>query len=186
MLLPTTPRRVYLQSFWLIVCLTVALCLAGALAFHVDALWVGGGLVLVGLVGVVGFQVPAIAAGPYKLWAGTVDLYCRGARLAVKVACFFIVFVLVGRTKSGLRFDRPHAGSSVWQRRDTLSANTYRQESESEDASAGSTTWLSSYAAWCRASGNRWALLLLPYLFLLNLLEPEQDRTLPANIYTLF
>ena len=182
----TQIRRAYVRSFWLTASLLAAIGSAGALVPRVGLPWIAAGIVVSIAIAALGFYAPLIAKGPCKLWMRSVDLYCRVTRLAVKAICFFVVFVLVGRTKSSLLLARPVGGGSVWHKRDTLTASTYPYESENITEKVGPLTWRSAYMSWCHASGNRWAVLLLPYLLLLDLLEPEQERALPANIYTLF
>ena len=48
------------------------------------------------------------------------------------------------------------------------------------------TRYISNRSIWARRTGNWWAIVLLPFLFLLSVLADDDTKTLPAHIYTLF
>lgn len=186
MVVPVHPRRAWLQSFWIVTCSTSGFFVGGLLAVQLGSMWLAAGLLAGGLLSYIGFLFPAVTLGPYRLWFRILDLYCRVVRLAVKVVCFFVIFVIVGRRKSSLCVDRPTDKASIWLPRTTLPSANYPHEYEGEIGPARLRSWVSVYAAWARSSGNGWAITLLPFLLLLSLLEPEQERAFPAGIYTLF
>ncbi|HXF93351.1 MAG TPA: hypothetical protein VNK46_11395 [Nitrospiraceae bacterium] len=186
MLLPLHPRRAWLQSFWIVMCSMIGLLAGGCLAARLGTPWIATGVLAGVLLSYLGFLVPTVARGPYRLWFRVTDLYFRIVRLAVKAACFFLIFVIVGRRKSSLLFDRPTEMASIWGPRNTLPDANYPHEYEGETGGAKPRAWVSVYLSWARSTGNGWAIGLLPFLLLLSLLEPEQERVFPAGIYTLF
>lgn len=186
MLVPSHPRRAWLQSFWIVACSMSGFLVGGLLAARLGSIWIAAGVLAGGLLSYIGFLFPAVTLGPYRLWFRISDLYFRVVRLAVKAVCFFVIFVIVGRRKSSLLFDRPTEMASIWLPRNTLPDANYPHEYEGEIGPARPRSWVSVYAAWARSSGNGWAISLLPFLLLLALLEPEQERVFPAGIYTLF
>jgi hypothetical protein len=185
-LLPVHPRRAWLQSFWIVMCLAGGFLLGGILAGRLGLAWfwlgaaAGCGLIPIGVIR------PAVAKAPYRLWFRIADLYSRVVRLAVKAVMFFVIFVIVGGRRSSLRLDRPTEMPSMWLPRTTLSSENYPHEHESGGGSSAPRSWTAVYGSWARSSGNGWAIALLPFLLLLSVLEPEQERTVPAGIYTLF
>ncbi len=186
MLLPLHPRRAWLQSFWIVMCSMIGLLAGGCLAVRLGIPWIAAGVLAGALLSAIGFLVPTVARGPYRLWFRVTDFYFRMVRLAVKTVCYFVVFVVVGRRKSSLLCDRPTAMASIWVPRHTLPVTNYPHEYEGETREVKQRPWVSVYLSWARSTGHGWAISLLPFLLLLSVLEPEQERAFPAGIYTLF
>ncbi len=186
MFIPLHPRRAWLQGFWIVMCVMNGLLIGVLLALQWGAMWMTMGVLAGALLSSIGFLVPTVIRGPYRLWFRVTDFYFRIVRLAVKAVCYFVVFVVVGCTKSSLLFERPTAMATIWVPRCTLPVTNYPHEYEGETGGAKPRPWVSVYLSWARSSGNGWAIVLLPFLLLLSVLEPEQERFFPAGIYTLF
>lgn len=129
---------------------------------------------------------PQIAKVPYRLWSRVADFYVRVARLAVKVICFFLVFVTVRRGGSSLTVSRAAFTQSMWLERGTVSRTNYAHEYEGTSQESSASTWTTTFVSWAKESGNFWAITLLPFLMLLSALEADEECAFPPNIYTLF
>jgi hypothetical protein len=99
--------------------------------------------------------------------------------------CFFLVFVAVGRTATRRTVASPISGSA-WIPRTALPRDAYSMPFASPSPDAASGAWMADYVRWARATDNRWALSLLPYLAVLRLLGGDDRKSPERNIYTLF
>ncbi len=142
-------------------------------------------LFMVGMVtlAMVGYRYPTLAKRPYAVMYRGFEQYCRLLRLCLKLACFS-VFVVVGRAGSTLPL-QPRTGWSMWIPRCSTPPDVFESEFEGKH-DLGSTSWIATYVTWARRTGNGWAIMLLPFLTLLSALEPDEERSFPPNIYTLF
>ena len=99
--------------------------------------------------------------------------------------CFYVIVVAVGRSGASLRLARPDSGQSLWVRRqDPLGART--ASNGSSPRMNTSKSWIRNFLKWSARSSNLWACGVLPFLVLISALDPEQDNTVPKEIYTLF
>jgi hypothetical protein len=141
---------------------------------------IGTGLVAVGLI------MPEWVRPLYAIWNKVARRVASVTRLALMGICYFVVFVVVAQ--GGARFARKRPGSmqTTWiPRRNQAEAvaSSFSSESLKDPAERG---WATAYFIWARRTGNWWAIILLPFLFLLSVLADDDKETLPAHIYTLF
>ena len=181
--LPAPPRRAHLRSFWVALCtmlgISASVCMCILALPHPLAIPAGTIVCLVA----VGLVMTEWIRPLYGAWNWGARLVARGTRLLLMSICFFIVFAAVGL--AGARFDRALSMSpaSSWVRRRTQDG----EENLSPFAEKpNGTMQMNAYLHWARSSGNLWAVVLLPFLFLLSVLAEDEDDTLPAYVYTLF
>jgi len=94
--------------------------------------------------------------------------------------CLGIVFVVVGRAGSRFRFSDT-ASSSEW-----LAVQHAALPASERLRLQKRPRWIRSYVSWAVQSGNGWAVVLVPFLWLLRMFAVEQQQGTHANIYTLF
>ena len=185
-ILPTTPRRAWLMSFWLAICILSGLLFAALTSLLVSPRWFGLG-VIVGLgLALPGFLRPQAISILYNVWNRLARTFARAGRLSVMGICFYVILAAVGRTGSSLRLDRPTAGKSLWVPRTTLAPRAYPHQYDNTTKDPRQRGWIATFLSWARESGNWWALPLLPFLVLLSTLDEDTHKIFPANIYTLF
>jgi len=179
--LPVEDRRVMVRSFWAVIsagfgwAVWVFLHLIG---FPLS--WAAGLLAMIGT-GLLVLVNERIVRRLYHAWNK------RIARPLGKIAteillriCLLIVFVAVGRAGSRFRFSEA-ANSSAW-----LAARHGSPPVGERLSLRKRPTWARSYVAWAVQSGNAWAIVLIPFLWLLRMFAVEQQHATQANIYTLF
>lgn len=186
MFLPIQPRRAYCQGFWIGLCFVVGAAMVVAAAAADKPGWLMG--IVVGVIAAagVGYWVPDLVRRPYAAWSLATEAYARIVRLLIKVICFFLVFVAVGRGGSELVLDRKSTRGSMWVPRGVTPREHFAQDYEGAGDNSSERAWIGSYIRWAKNSGNLWAVMLLPFLVLLSVFEPEEERSFPDNIYTLF
>ena len=187
MTLPVPLHRARLMSFWLVLCVACAI-LFGGIAWSCCSLgW--SAVVVVVMLGcaIIGLWSPRLIFRPYRLWNKLATILAYYARLWLMGICFYLVFVAVGQTGSSFPLGGPQTVSSRWVKRAP-------QVSSAPERGAGQTievsprqSWVRDFYTWTMKTGNWWALCLLPCLFVLALLESEEEESaFPASIYTLF
>lgn len=174
-------RRAFVTAFWLLV---VAVVMAsGSAAAYVAGLsyalaWGAGAAVLGVLPGL--FWEPWFEYGVWA-WNGVSRRVAAGLRAyALRVGYYAIVcpLALAGRSPE---FASPPSGASGWVTRHHGAAD---RAAYAGDPLASACRSLRAFA---RADGNRWALSLLPLVFLLSLVREEaQESAVPGNTYTLY
>ncbi len=179
------PRRACLRSFGLVVSFVVW-CLLGILsALAKSPLGVASGSVIVIVLVSLSILRPSWISIPYRLWNRLAYEFTRFARWWLIGVCFYVIFTIVGRSKSALWLARPN--TSVWESRENQPylAKCSRPGVTTEEFSEQSR--FTSFLAWAKRPDNWWTLCLLPFLVLLSALEIEQEqRDFPSNVYTLF
>ena len=185
-ILPSQPRRAWLVSFWLTICVFSGLILGAFLALFVSYWWSALGLILAFVMALPGLLRPEAISMPYDLWNRVSRTFARGARLLLMGICYNLIFVAVGWTGSSLKLSRSTSPGSLWQPRRSLSLTTYLNQYDSSAQALHSKSWVCTYLSWATHSHNWWALSLLPFLLLLSTFDEETQGTFPANIYTLF
>ena len=96
----------------------------------------------------------------------------------------YAVFVTAGRR--GLQKTGVVAQGSVWNPRVTLDPARYAALSARGGGADIPFQWRDEYMAWASDTGNRWAVLLLPFLLMLRFCSVPQERSAESHIYTLF
>lgn len=187
MMLPTSPNRIWLLSFWLIVSLLAGLTTGILLWVLVAPLWSGLGVILAAALAVIGLLRPQVIVRPYEVWNRLAGRFADFARLWVVGICFYTIFVAVGRTGAALKLARPGAETkSFWVSRETLAPSAYIYQYKPAARGTTQRRWIFNYLAWAVRSGNPWACCLLPFFILLRAFEIEEEGSFPSNIYTLY
>lgn len=187
MTLPFPPRKALLRSLWLVSNFVGALILGFIAAAVAGPVWIVpvAGLILVLVV--VGLRLEELHLKLHSVWnraAGRIRK--AGFRWTLYVS-HHLLLRAVG--PEGSRFDGGIDRSAMtgW----TPYAGTFDRggpESASGPIVEVTTTgWWRQYLEWARDAGNRWALLLFPFLILLAFFrEDAGSGSAPSNIYTLF
>jgi hypothetical protein len=183
--IPPARRYSILIGFWLALSL-----FAGITVGAILSLWISPALMILSLIGVPvlalpGLLWPQVAILPYVVWNKLAAEFARYSRAWLMAICFYVIVVAVGRTGASLRLSRPDSGQSLWvPRQDSTGArNGYERVVATEESSK---SWIRDFFKWSARSRNLWACGVLPFLILLSALDPEQDNTVPKEIYTLF
>ena len=181
LVLPFPPRRAQLRSFWLLACTSAIIVSGAAVTVIAGPLW---GLLSVGCVAmmaVAGFGSSEIQLKAYRLWNTWAG---RLQRVGYRWTLFLCHRMLAVIGPVGSRFDPASKGQSA-----ATSWSDYSQQA----AGPGPVdeiewqNWSREYRRWAREPGNRWGLLIWPFLLILSLFRPEEaNDAMPSNIYTLF
>jgi hypothetical protein len=187
MILPSSPNRLWLLSFWLAISLLVGIAVGIVLWVLASPAWSGLGVILTATLAMTGLLRPKVVTRPYELWNKLAGSYTRFARLWVARTCFYIIFVAVGWTGAALRLTHPSGDTkSFWMPRDTLPPEAYVYGHKKTPEGLTQRGWIYTLVSWAVGSRNLWACCLLPFLILLRALETEEKRNFPSNIYTLY
>ena len=185
--LPSQERRTLVRSFWFALSALAAVpWLALAWWFHAAEFAAAalGIAVLVCLVPIVhqdfGWRV-------YRAWNPRLvrPLASIAARVLMAI-CFFVVVVATSRAGSRLTLAAPGGAPTSWVPRSSLPRDAYRMLFDAGSPGGTSGAWISDYLRWARQTGNLWSVSLLPFLAVLRLLPPDEDKVSQGNIYTLF
>jgi hypothetical protein len=187
LILPASPRRAWLMSFWLVSSAASGVFVGLLSALLIAPAWIGTGVILAIAMAVPGLLWPRFVSQPYQAWNRLARYFARCARLALMGICYFVIFVAVGRAGSSLQLRRRSATPSLWLPRGTLASAAYFYQYDATAKGRPQTGWLRSYLSWALGSGNLWAVCLVPFLLLLKPLQADQDGSrFLTNIYTLF
>jgi hypothetical protein len=187
-ILPSGPRRKWLISFWLAISLVSGALCGAMFALLIAPRWfVLGGIVTL-VMAAPGLRRPQAAARPYQRWRRAARGYCRVACRVLTGLCFCTVFVVarVAGSSLGLALARPRPTRTMWTPRITHAPTAYAYQYNRAAPGSPRAGWLRPYLSWTVRSGHVWAVGLLPFLIMLKILEPGQEKGAPANIYTLF
>ena len=183
-LLPPHPQRAWLRSFWATVCILATIVL-GTLTWinRTELFWFAPAF---GILFAVGMISPRLLVWPYRAWNKLARFYAGYAEALIVRITFFTVCVPAGWAPSDLRVSRPPSEGTLWLSRGSrkpIDQPFPAQRSKGKRAEG----WVARYAAWAWQSGERWRLALLPFLYLLFLVQSsDEESTVPDNIYTLF
>jgi hypothetical protein len=184
-LLPYPPRCSWLVAFLASVSLTVAAWTSLLLYFVLGGVGVVLGIAAGLFFAACGFLSPQFLSLLYRAYNKVARVITAWAITWVSFVCYFVVFRTMSFFGSRLNVDPDARRKSTW-----APVNSVRTICGFEDvSSAGSRGWIGNYLSWCMQSKNLWALCLLPFLFLLSLVEPSSENktgTVPENIYTLY
>jgi hypothetical protein len=185
-ILPPGPRRKWLMSFWLAISLVSGALCGAMLAILIAPAWLAVGGIVALVVAVPGLRRPQTAARAYHKWRRAARSYCRVVGLVLTGICFYTVFVVARLAGSSLGLARPRAARTMWVPRTTLATTAYTHQYNRTTPGPPRGGWLRTYLAWTVRSGHVWAASLLPFLILLEIVEPDPEQRPTANIYTLF
>lgn len=190
LLLPTPADRASLRAFGVFVVIAVGVLATAGLLLVGRAPTLGGSAFVAAGVTVAGVAVvlrPRAVWPAYRGWNWLVRHATRVALRYVTAVCFFTVVVALTWTTPPRRFATAPSDSSMWFARGTQPPEGYRSLAH-DLTSVPSGSWTGPLRAWTRSSGHPEARMLLPFLWLLRVLDSEQARTGPAarHIYTLY
>ena len=181
--LPRKPDRLLLMSFWLT-------CSLGGGSLVAGGAWVGGstrwfevGAIATASLTVLGIAWPALISFAYRAWNRLARDYSRMARSPTIWICYHTLFVIAGRAGSTLELERP-LGRSLWVRKQTLPDSAYTSQDRVAARATGGGLW--SFVSWATRPAHLWAVCLIPYLFVLQTLTPQEEVDAPTDIYTLY
>jgi hypothetical protein len=186
MILLPLARPAYLKSF------SIAMGFLSGLLMTALSYWLDlGALFPLVAVLAIGFPLfgllwPTTMSLPYRLWNTAANYFARLARVYLIGICFYIILLTVGRARTSMKLSRPKLDESLWRAKKTLSPDTYPYEFAANGKYFTEKGWVRSYLCWARASGQIWALCLVPLLAMLSAVEIYRDRRFPAGVYTLF
>jgi len=180
--LPLSPRRSWLQAFWLVVVFAPGSLIA-LLADGSPRLYILLGTSVAG-VAWFGLRIPQVVIFVYRIWNRAARIFAKCATDWTMAVCFYIVFLAVGRAGSALSLTPNAPNKSTWIPR---SAGPLDASLSPENASAPG--WIRACALWAARTSNEWTYFLIPFFVLLSALgnEGEEEEALaPVGIYTLF
>jgi len=185
-ILPLEPRRKWLMSFWLAISLVSGALSGAMIAILIAPGWSAiGGLVAL-MMAVPGLRRPQTAMQAYQKWRRAARSYCRVVCLVLTGICFYTVVAVARFAGSSLRLARPRTTRTMWVPRTTLTATAYTHQYNRATSGSPRGGWLRTYLSWTARSGHVWAASLLPFLIMLEIVEPGPEQRATANIYTLF
>lgn len=188
-ILPTQyiARRAWLTSFWLVICASSGLLFVVLSVLLASPWWLGAGVILTVALALLGLLWSQAISLPYRAWNKLAMYFAWAGRLYLTGIYFFVMFVVVGQVRSSFKLGGAAAlGASGWVPRKPLAPAAYPSQYDVAISDSSHKGWVRTYLSWALHSGNFWAVFLLPFLILLNALEPDGKKTIPIGIYTLF
>jgi hypothetical protein len=183
---PYPPLQSWLKAFWVVITLVSGLTVGAFLSLSISGHWFLPALVLSLLMALPGLKWPQIASFPYRAWNKLAREFARLGQFWLLLVCFYIVFVVVGKSGSSLCLARPAPMESMWKPRRPR-APSFRGSAHGIIVEPESLGWASAFNSWAAQSGNAWAWFLWPFLMLLSAFHGEDEKSeVPANVYTLF
>ena len=143
-------------------------------------------LILAALATVIGFRFPPVIKGAYHLWRVLILYYVRLSRFWSLGVCFYLILGITGSTRANLLLQRPPANFSMWALWKTPEAVLYSRPVEISKSHSKNGYWFTSFLDWASHPRHVWAYSLLPFVILLRLIEGQQQKQFPSNIYTLY
>lgn len=192
LLLPSHSRRAWLRSFGLVLVALASALLGVALATLVARGSVDAVMALVAwalasmLAGTGAVMWPQLSARPYRWWNRVAEIYVHTTRFVLKHVCFWVILTPLRWTGAGLVLSRPGAGKTMWVPRRSLAPTSYGAQHDRGSTPPGRQGWIRAYMSWTSEFQNAWAVVLLPFLMVLERLEAEGDASVPTQTYTLF
>jgi hypothetical protein len=184
--LPSPRTRGSLIGFWVVVCSLTGLFLLLVLGRFMGRPVGVGTLALFAGLSLPILVFPGLAAFPYRLWHFVARRFSRFAERMLLWISFYVVAMPVGVLGGRLVLDRPSAGESLWLRRSTQKAETYPLQDYVLPEGFMKRKPVLELTVWMFRSQHYWAVGLLPFIYLISMLQVE-DRPAPtSNIYTLF
>lgn len=186
LVLPDRPTRVMLSSFGIVLSVALGLAIAlVALTLNVPHGWAWGPVGAASLA-VASWRWPERISWFYHRWRGAAQTVVRYATFALAGICFLILSV-AGRAGSQILWGKPRGPESGWVQKRALERNAYASESEFASLDLKRAAWVSRLFHWSRASGNRWALTLVPLLVVLSGIQRDpRGGGISETTYTLY
>ncbi len=179
------PRPVWLKSFGLVVSFGMGTVIAVLSSVLLSPIWFALGVVLTLVLGSISLLKPGWVSIPYRIWNRVSYEFARFVRWWLLVVCFYVIFTVVGRSKSALWLARPK--TSLWESRANHRHRANRSRPGVTTEESFKRGRFTPFLALAKQPDNWWALCLLPFLVFLSILEIEHEqRDVPSNVYTLF
>lgn len=182
-----SPTQAYLKSFW-----TIGTAIFSVVVYFSTLSWapswtplaVTSSLLILGY-GLLEINL-RIMWMAYKVWNILAERATSILQTIILCVCFFVILVLVGRFGSALKVKRDMPANSLWSPKGTIPIAVYESQSTFPTCSPAARSWELCYLTWSSKSRKYWTWFLLPFLYLLSILEPERNETAPQGIYTLY
>jgi hypothetical protein len=176
-------RRAEVAAFWILGTVVVWLSIGlTAAAVGARAPWAWGttaaaALIFPGVVWHRWFETGVWA------WNGAVRRLAGGLRIYVLAAGYYILFAAVARSASSRGTTLSPPDSSGWRVRPPSHPSPDDRGSQAPDRPGRDQ----GLGAFTQSPGNRWAVTLVPIVFLLTLLRDDQQQNdVPGSTYTLY
>lgn len=185
--LPYSTHRAWLRSFWLVVCVFLGVLLGIMMALVISPIWFG-----LGLLAALGTFLPGmwwphkVVDIPYRAWNKLACSFADVSLVVVTGIVFYIIFLIVGRSRTSLQLTHPVEAESGWIPRDTLAPAAYHAQYGVAAKGSSQKSWFHTYTSWAVQPGNLWVLSLVPFLMLLSALGTKKQINVPTDTYTLF
>lgn len=190
MLLPKPPTSSSLRTFWVMLAVVTGALTAGVAALS------GGGALAWGMgatvalsMGIPGWLRPYAVALPYRAWNWLAILVAGALSRYVTALCLFTV-TLAGRPAGATsRFDAGATSGSMWIPRASQPPGAYRSQYHDEGVIGEAGGWTAPMRSWAARTDSRWAVTLVPFLWVLRILDAAPGKERPAaapDIYTLY
>jgi hypothetical protein len=134
--------------------------------------------------GIFGLLLPSLSRFLYRAWNRIAIEFARIASTIVMGVYFYIIFVAVGRTGSGLCLEINQADDSMWLPR--ISSHLCSEQNTKPTRNSENESWIVSFISLAAATGQYWRYCLVPFLILLRTLDCVREETVPTDIYTLY
>jgi hypothetical protein len=177
--LPVPVNKSRIRHFWTSFSIVITLILSIACILIHPSSAVPVGLVLIAVLLSIGFIQPVAGRG-YEIWNKLSIRFSRYATAWLSLSVLLVLYI-VGLAGSKLQKRHPVNETSMWMLKDSTDLI---QEATGESKRG---EWLGAYMNWVRTSKNWWAIILLPPLILINLINTEEyTASVPRNTYTLY
>jgi hypothetical protein len=133
-----------------------------------------------------GMIYPSLLIIPYRIWNKCAKLYARFAQISLMAIAYHFIVRIVGLMALSGQFKPARSGISAWVPRRTITVLAYDSQYEAPDHLSIHAPWTAGFVSWARRTPNVWAVCLLPFMILVSILEPEEEREQVSDIYTLF
>jgi hypothetical protein len=132
---------------------------------------------------------PDIISTPYRAYNKFISIFSKLAKEYILFISFIVISIAVGKKKDS--FDSATVlnsdGSSLWLSKNHSNIKDYSIENDDLSLEDKSKNFMSNYFQWVMNSSNWWAVMLIPYLYLISIFEEKNNmHTVPDNIYTLY
>jgi hypothetical protein len=184
-LLPYPPRRSWLIAFLASISVIVGASMSILLYFFLDHAGVALGIAAGLLFTACGLSLEIISL-LYRAYNKVARVFAAWTVTWTSVVCYFVVFQIMSCFGSDLNVEPETRGKSNWLPVNSVTAMCGFEDGSLIDARRG---WIGNYLAWCMRSRNLWALCLLPFLFVLSLVDCSAEYKSGAvseSIYTLY
>jgi len=123
----------------------------------------------------------------YTFWNKTVLSYSMVLRWWVLHVCFYMIMFPLRILRNDLNIPGKRKNQkSMWSSKKTIDPKHYTGQFQGFYKRGSRDKWVSEYIGWAISTGNKWMIVLLPFMIILKIYEPEIEKEFPSNIYTLY